>query len=63
VIVQFLRGSRRWWTLVACVGVGVPLLAVTATSAGATPRGGLPPGLQAKVVNVTNNPNYIYGEP
>jgi hypothetical protein len=62
VIVRIRRGFR-WFALVTGAALGLPLLASTATTAGAAPPGGLPPGLQPSVVNVTDNPTFIYGEP
>jgi photosystem II stability/assembly factor-like uncharacterized protein len=47
----------------AGLGLAVPTVALTAPSAGAAPPGALPPGLQPHVVNVTQDPAYIFGEP
>jgi hypothetical protein len=41
----------------------VPGVAFTAASAGAAPGAALPPGLQPRVVDVTQDPAYIFGEP
>jgi hypothetical protein len=52
----------RRLAVVACLGLGAPLLAMMASSAGAAPPGGLPPGLQPTLVNV--NPSVdrsVYG--
>jgi hypothetical protein len=63
-MVKGRRFGSRWLTLIASVGIALPLLAMTASSsAGAAPKGGLPPGLQPTEVNVTNDLAHRYGEP
>jgi hypothetical protein len=64
-MVKGRRFGSRWLTLIASVGIALPLLAMTASSsAGAAPKGGgLPPGLQPTQVNVSNDLTHRYGEP
>jgi hypothetical protein len=50
--VRLRHGFVRGLAVVACLCLAAPLLAVTASSAGATPPSGLPPGLQPTLVNV-----------
>jgi hypothetical protein len=58
---RFRRGVR-WCMTMACLGAVVPLLAL-GSSAGAAPLAGQGSSLQPKVVDVTNNPGFIMGEP
>jgi hypothetical protein len=46
------RGVSRRLAVVACLGLAAPLLAITTSSAGASPPFRMPPGLQPTVVNV-----------
>jgi len=57
------RRWARWFTLIASLGIALPLLAMTAASASGAPKTGLPPGLQPTQVNITNDSTHRYGEP
>jgi hypothetical protein len=46
------HGLLGRFAVLAGLGLGAPLLAMTASSAGAAPAGGLPPGLQPTLANV-----------
>ncbi len=60
---RFRRGLSRWLTLIASLGIAVPVFAAAAGPASGAPAVGLPPGLQPTQVNVTNDPTLRYGEP
>jgi hypothetical protein len=56
------HGLIRRLAVVACLGLGAPLLAMTASSASASPRGGHPTGLQPTLVNVApTTDRSVYG--
>jgi hypothetical protein len=59
---RFRRARNRCFSVVAGLGLAVPLLSATTSSVGAAPPEGLPPGLQPTVVNVNGTPDRsVYG--
>jgi hypothetical protein len=64
LIVMRLRGRcTSWLTVIASVGIALPVFAMTGPSASGAPRAGLPPGLQPTQLNITNDTTHRCGEP
>jgi hypothetical protein len=61
LIMLLRRGRLRSFGVLACLAVAMPLFAANGSSAGADSRDELPPGLQPKVVRVSNDFAYLNG--